>query len=73
MKIQVNLSPELIEKIDHICKSLGVSRSAFCALWIGQGVLSYGKAIETLDKIGFDACETARLAIQEKLSEDTKD
>lgn len=73
MKIQVNLSNELLEKLDYICKSLGVSRSAFCALWIGQGVMSYGKAMETLDKIGFDAVETAKLTIQEKLNEDTKD
>ena len=45
MKIQVNLSNELLEKLDYICKSLGVSRSAFCALWIGRKRgMSYGKA-----------------------------
>lgn len=72
MKIQVNLSDELLEKLDYICKALGVSRSAFCALWIGQGVMSYGKAIDTLDKIGNDAIATARTAILEKMNEDTK-
>lgn len=43
MKVQVNLSDELVSKIDSFAKAMGVSRSALCGVWIGQTVMSMEK------------------------------
>lgn len=51
LKVQVNLSEELVEKIDGIAKSLGVSRSALCGVWIGQAVFSTEKAQSVMDSL----------------------
>ena len=50
MKVQVNLSDELVSKIDSFAKAMGVSRSALCGVWIGQTVMSMGKTLETGQK-----------------------
>lgn len=47
MKVQVNLSEELVQKIDNYAKAMGVSRSALCGVWLGQLVMSYERTIET--------------------------
>lgn len=46
MKVQVNVSDELVKKIDEYAKIMGISRSALCAVWIGQGVLGYEKTFD---------------------------
>ena len=51
MRIQVNLSDELTDKLDSLSRSLGISRSAFCAMLIGQGVVSYQRAYDMLDNL----------------------
>lgn len=40
MKVQVNLSEELVQKIDEYAKKMGVSRSSLCGVWIGQAVFN---------------------------------
>ena len=50
MKVQVNLSDELVFKIDVFAKAMGVSRSALCGVWIGQTVMSMEKTFETGQK-----------------------
>lgn len=45
MKVQVNLSDELVSKIDSFAKAMGVSRSALCGVWIGQTVMSMEKPL----------------------------
>lgn len=51
MRIQVNLGPELQEKVDKYASMCGVTRSAFCAMLVSQGVMSYDKGFEILDSL----------------------
>lgn len=46
MKLQVNVSDELVKKIDEYSKLMGISRSSLCATWIGEGVMDYNKRYE---------------------------
>lgn len=56
MRVQVNVSDELVSKIDKYAKTMGVSRSALCSVWIGQYVMSLDRGFEAassvLDKYG---------------------
>lgn len=73
MKVQVNLSDELVAKIDKFAKSMGVSRSALCGVWIGQTVMSMErtieagqKAIETILVLDDDEKNKLKKKIEEK-------
>jgi len=46
VKLQINVSDELCERIDKYAKMMGQPRSALCAVWIGQGVMGFDKAME---------------------------
>ena len=46
MRVQVNLSDELVGAIDVYAKKMGVSRSAFCSVMIGQGVMVNKKTMK---------------------------
>lgn len=50
MKAQVNLSNELVEKLDKYSEFIGVSRSALCGMLIGQGIIGLDKGLEMADK-----------------------
>lgn len=52
MRVQVNLSDEMVKKVDSYASRLGVSRSALCSVMIGNGVLSYDKAMDVIDSVG---------------------
>nr|CDL67214.1 unnamed protein product [uncultured bacterium] len=52
MRVQVNLSDELVGAIDVYAKKMGVSRSAFCSVMIGQGVMGYDQSMKLLTDIG---------------------
>jgi len=52
MKLQVNVSDELVKQVDMYAGMMGISRSALCATFIGQGVLSYNKSFQAIDNIG---------------------
>lgn len=52
MRIQVNLSDDIVGKLDLYAKKIGVSRSAFCAMSIGQTVMSYEKSFDIVKEIG---------------------
>lgn len=54
MKIQVNISDDLVKRVDEYAKTMGVSRSALCAVFIGQGVMGYEKAFELSEKFLHD-------------------
>lgn len=43
MRVQVNLSDEMVEKIDNLAHEMGTSRSAFCAMAISATVWQYTK------------------------------
>lgn len=64
MKVQVNVSDELVKKIDEYAKIMGISRSALCAVWIGQGALGYEKT--------FDIFQTTLGASLSELTADEK-
>lgn len=52
MRVQVNLSDEMVEKVDFYAKQMGVSRSALCSMLIGQGIMSYNKSFDIFSSIG---------------------
>lgn len=52
MRIQVNLSEEMVAKVDGYAKRMGVSRSALCSILVGQGIMSYDKSMDLLKDIG---------------------
>lgn len=52
MRVQVNLSDEMVANVDRYAKSMGVSRSALCSMLIGQGIMSYNKSMDILEVIG---------------------
>lgn len=52
MRVQVNLSDEMVTNVDKYAKSMGVSRSALCSMLIGQGIMSYDKSMDILTLLG---------------------
>jgi metal-responsive CopG/Arc/MetJ family transcriptional regulator len=46
MKVQVNLSEDMVKRIDVIAKDMGLSRSSLCGVWISQTVYGYDKLFE---------------------------
>ncbi len=48
MKLQVNVADSFCERIDVYARDLGISRSAFCAMLISQGLLAYDKSYTLL-------------------------
>lgn len=54
VKVQVNLSDDLVSRIDKYAKAMGVSRSALCGVWIGQSLMGMEKTLE----VGQKAIET---------------
>lgn len=52
MRVQVNLSDEMVGKVDAYARKMGVSRSALCSMLVGQGIMSYDKSIDLLTLIG---------------------
>jgi hypothetical protein len=52
MKLQVLVSDEMAQRIDKHAKEIGVTRSAFCAMLIGQGVSSYEQAQGIINSAG---------------------
>jgi len=57
MRVQINLNDDLVKKIDEYAAAIGQSRSAVCAVWIGQAVLGIQKATETLQSMGVDVAK----------------
>lgn len=37
-KLQININDDIVARIDRQAKLLGVTRSALCALWLGQSL-----------------------------------
>lgn len=52
MRVQVNLSDEMVEKVDGYARKMGVSRSALCSMLVGQGIMNYDKSMDLLTVIG---------------------
>ena len=52
MKVQVNISDDMVARIDEIAKTYGVSRSALCSVFIGQAVASTERAFDAVSEVG---------------------
>lgn len=51
-KIVITVSTDMANRIDLYCQKMGVSRSALCGMLIGQGIMSYDKSFEVVDRMG---------------------
>lgn len=58
MRVQVNLSDEMVGKVDAYARKMGVSRSALCSMLVGQGIMSYDKSMDLLTLIGDKVCDS---------------
>ena len=74
MKLQITVSDELVEQIDKYANMMGISRSALCATFIGQGVMNYNKSYQILDKLGEQLGDVmfAQKSMKDQLSDDQK-
>ena len=52
MRLQVNVSEEMVKEVDRYAALMGVSRSALCSMFIGQGIMSYNKGFAMLENLG---------------------
>lgn len=52
MRVQINLSDEMVEKVDSYAAKMGVSRSALCSMLVGQGIMGYDKSMDLLNILG---------------------
>lgn len=39
-KLQININDDIVARIDRHAKLLGVTRSALCAMWLGEALLN---------------------------------
>ena len=51
MRIQVNLSDSMVERLDRMAEDYGVTRSALCAMLIGQGCDGINQAKQIMAEI----------------------
>lgn len=52
MRVQVNLSDEMVGKVDSYARKMGVSRSALCSMLVGQGIMGYDKSMDLINILG---------------------
>lgn len=52
MKLQVTVADSFCDKLDLYAQDLGISRSAFCAMLISQGLMAYDKSYSILQDAG---------------------
>lgn len=60
MRIQVNLSEKMVNKIDSMADEMGVSRSALCSTIIGNYVMNYEKSVDILKNAGLSLVNTSK-------------
>ena len=52
MRVQVNLSDEMVSNVDSYARKMGVSRSALCSMLVGQGIMGYDKSMDLMTVLG---------------------
>ena len=55
MKVQVNMEEEQVKRIDDYAKRMGVSRSAWCAVMIGQALIAMDKSMTIIERMAENA------------------
>ena len=66
MRVQVNLSDEMVAKVDAYAAKMGVNRSALCAVLVGQGIMGYDKTFEIADSMGLKLTEEVKKKASKK-------
>lgn len=51
MRVQVNLSDELVQQLDEYAKAVGMSRSGLCSFFIGQGMFGISRTFEVATSV----------------------
>lgn len=65
MRVQVNLSDSMVERVDSYAKLMGVSRSALCSMLIGQGVMNFEKSMDIIGSFGDKLSDAFEKALQD--------
>lgn len=71
-RITITVSDESVEKLSYYGEKMGMNRSALCAYFVGQGLLSMDKAYSLIDRVAFDMSDEMKKALVES-SEKTSD
>ena len=71
-RITITVSDESVEKFSYYGEKMGINRSALCAYFVGQGLLSMDKAYSLIDRVASDMSEEMKKALAES-SEKTSD
>jgi len=66
-RVQVIVSKEMSDKIDLYSSKMGLSRSALCCQFIGQGIMGYDKAFDVVDLMAKHLTENAAKDLTENL------
>jgi metal-responsive CopG/Arc/MetJ family transcriptional regulator len=74
MRVQVNLSDEMVSKVDSYARKMGVSRSALCSMLVGQGIMGYDKSMDLMTVLGDKLGESllAEKALKEVADDNAK-
>lgn len=64
-RITITVSDESIEKLSYYGDKMGMNRSALCAYFVGQGLLSMDKAYSLLDRFASDMSEEMKKTLAE--------
>lgn len=54
MRLQVNISENMLKKIENYSSEFGISKSAFCSMLIGQGILGLDSTKDVLTNLSLD-------------------
>lgn len=64
-RITITVSDESVEKLSYYGDKMGMNRSALCAYFVGQGLLSMDKAYSLIDRFASDMSEEMKKALAE--------
>lgn len=61
MRVQVNLSDDMVKKVDFYADKIGVTRAALCSILVAEGIAEYDATMD------FDVVTKAKLPVSEVL------
>lgn len=64
-RITITVSDESVEKLSYYGDKMGMNRSALCAYFVGQGLLSMDKAYSLIDRFASDMSEEMKKTLAE--------
>lgn len=64
-RITITVSDESVEKLCYYGEKMGMNRSALCAYFVGQGLLSMDKAYSLIDRVASDMSGEMKKAMAE--------